>query len=102
MSGHVTFTLDGDAASAAPVAVIVIDNPPVNALGPGVVDGLQAALDQVDRNASIRAVVVMGAGRTFVAGADIKELEDAAWGEARVRRTSTICLRASRIAPSRS
>ena len=80
MSGQVTFTLDGDAASAAPVAVIVIDNPPVNALGPEVVDGLTAALDQVERHASVRAVVVMGAGRTFVAGADIKELEEAAWG----------------------
>jgi len=80
MSQHVSFTLDGGAAGAAPVAVIVIDNPPVNALGPEVVDGLNAALDRVDSDASIRAVVVMGAGRTFTAGADIKDLEQAAWG----------------------
>jgi 3-hydroxyacyl-CoA dehydrogenase len=77
MSGHVRLTIDGD---GAPVAVIVIDNPPVNALGPEVVDGLNAALDQVEADVSVRAVVVMGAGRTFVAGADIKELEQAAWG----------------------
>jgi 3-hydroxyacyl-CoA dehydrogenase len=80
MSPQVGFTLDGEAAAVAPVAVIVIDNPPVNALGPEVVDGLAVALDQVDGNPSIRAVVVMGAGRTFIAGADIKELEQAAWG----------------------
>jgi len=57
------------------VAVITIDNPPVNALSAGVPDGISAALDAVERNPSIRAVVVIGAGRTFVAGADIKQLE---------------------------
>jgi 3-hydroxyacyl-CoA dehydrogenase len=77
MSGHVTLTTD---ASVASVAVIVIDNPPVNALGPDVVDGLSSALDRAERDTTVRAIVVIGAGRTFVAGADIKELEQAAWG----------------------
>jgi 3-hydroxyacyl-CoA dehydrogenase len=78
MNKHVSLTMED---GAAPVAVVVIDNPPVNALGPEVVDGLNAALDQLERSPSVRAVVVMGAGRTFVAGADIKELEQAAWGQ---------------------
>jgi 3-hydroxyacyl-CoA dehydrogenase len=62
------------------VALITIDNPPVNALSPGVVDGLSAAIDDVGRNPSVRAAVLVGAGRTFVAGADIKGLEQLAWG----------------------
>jgi 3-hydroxyacyl-CoA dehydrogenase len=63
------------------VAVITIENPPVNALSPGVPEGLSAAIDEVARDPVIRAAVVIGAGRTFIAGADIKELERAASGE---------------------
>jgi 3-hydroxyacyl-CoA dehydrogenase len=61
------------------VAVITIDNPPVNALDVKVVAGLTRAFDQVAQDPAARAVVVRCAGRTFIAGADIKELEDAAW-----------------------
>jgi 3-hydroxyacyl-CoA dehydrogenase len=63
------------------VAIIQINNPPVNALSPGVPEGIAAAIERVERDPEIRAVVLMGAGRTFVAGADINELEQAAWGE---------------------
>jgi 3-hydroxyacyl-CoA dehydrogenase len=62
------------------VALIRIDNPPVNALSQDVIDGLSAAIDAVTKDAAVRAVVVIGAGRTFVAGADIKGLEQIAWG----------------------
>jgi len=62
------------------VAVITINNPPVNALSPGVPEGLVAALDAAQKDASVRAVVIIGGGRTFIAGADIKELELAASG----------------------
>ena len=55
------------------VAVITIDNSPVNALGPGVAEGLAAALSRAEDDAEVRAIVVIGAGKTFVAGADIKE-----------------------------
>jgi 3-hydroxyacyl-CoA dehydrogenase len=55
------------------VAVITIDNPPVNALGPGVAEGITAALSRAEEDAEVRAIVVIGAGKTFVAGADIKE-----------------------------
>jgi 3-hydroxyacyl-CoA dehydrogenase len=55
------------------IAVITIDNPPVNALSPGVPEDLAAAIDDLNRDATVKAAVVIGAGRTFVAGADIKE-----------------------------
>ena len=55
------------------VTVITIDNPPVNALSPGVPEGILAAIDQMNQDPAIKAAVVIGAGRTFVAGADIKE-----------------------------
>jgi len=55
------------------IAIITIDNPPVNALSPGVPEGLSQAIDRIENDASIRAAVLIGAGKTFVAGADIKE-----------------------------
>jgi 3-hydroxyacyl-CoA dehydrogenase len=62
------------------IAVITIDNPPVNALSPGVPEGLLAALDVAEEDPLVRAIVIIGGGRTFIAGADIKELELAASG----------------------
>ncbi len=67
MNDLVRITKDND------VAIITIDNPPVNALSPGVPEGIWAAIDEMNRDAAIKAVVVIGGGRTFVAGADIKE-----------------------------
>jgi len=55
------------------IAVITIDNPPVNALSPGVPEGIGAAIDEMNNDPAVKAGVVIGAGRTFVAGADIKE-----------------------------
>ena len=55
------------------IAVITINNPPVNALSPGVPEGISNALDQVAKDDSVKAAVLIGGGRTFVAGADIKE-----------------------------
>jgi 3-hydroxyacyl-CoA dehydrogenase len=57
------------------VAVISIDNPPVNALSPGVVEGLKAAIEQANADAEVRAIVVTGSGRTFIAGADVNEFQ---------------------------
>ncbi|MBV9769254.1 MAG: enoyl-CoA hydratase/isomerase family protein, partial [Bryobacterales bacterium] len=62
------------------VAVITINNPPVNALSPGVPEGLVQALEMAEKDPSVRAIVIIGGGRTFIAGADIKELELAASG----------------------
>jgi len=55
------------------VAVVTVENPPVNALSPGVPEGLKAAVEQANADAEIRAIVVIGAGRTFIAGADVNE-----------------------------
>jgi 3-hydroxyacyl-CoA dehydrogenase len=60
------------------ISVLTIDNPPVNALSPGVPEGILAALEVAETDTSVRAIVVIGGGRTFIAGADIKELEEAA------------------------
>jgi 3-hydroxyacyl-CoA dehydrogenase len=53
--------------------LIEIDNPPVNATSQAVRAGLLAAIREVDGNAQIGAAVIACAGRTFVAGADIRE-----------------------------
>ncbi len=55
------------------VLVIVSDNPPVNALGAAVRQGLEAGIKQGLADASIKAMVIRCEGRTFFAGADITE-----------------------------
>ncbi|MES2755369.1 MAG: 3-hydroxyacyl-CoA dehydrogenase NAD-binding domain-containing protein [Pseudomonadota bacterium] len=55
------------------VLVIISDNPPVNALGAAVRQGLEAGIKQAAADASIAAVVIRCDGRTFFAGADITE-----------------------------
>jgi 3-hydroxyacyl-CoA dehydrogenase len=55
------------------IAIITINNPPVNALSPGVPEGILEAIEMVDKDDSIKAAVLIGGGRTFIAGADIKE-----------------------------
>ena len=55
------------------VAIITINNPPVNALSTAVAQGIAQAIEQVGRDDAIKAVVLIGGGRTFIAGADIKE-----------------------------
>jgi 3-hydroxyacyl-CoA dehydrogenase len=62
------------------IAVVTINNPPVNALSQEVADGLDAAVARAQADPAVRGVVIAGAGRTFVAGADIKGLEELAWG----------------------
>jgi enoyl-CoA hydratase len=56
------------------VAVVTIDNPPVNALKAALLEELEAELLRLDEDSGTRAIVIRGAGeRAFVAGADIKE-----------------------------
>jgi 3-hydroxyacyl-CoA dehydrogenase len=55
------------------IAVVTIDNPPVNALKHEVRAGLVEALRQAREDGAVKAVVLAGAGRTFSAGADITE-----------------------------
>jgi 3-hydroxyacyl-CoA dehydrogenase len=67
MSDLVQFTKDGN------IAVITINNPPVNALSPGVPEGIAEAIERLGKDDAVQAAVLIGGGRTFVAGADIKE-----------------------------
>jgi 3-hydroxyacyl-CoA dehydrogenase len=55
------------------IAVITIDNPPVNAISPAVQEGIVKAIAQINADAAVKAAVLIGAGRTFIAGADINE-----------------------------
>ena len=57
------------------IAVITIDNPPVNAMSAAVRQGCWEALDRLAADASARAAVLICAGRTFIAGADITEFD---------------------------
>src|SRR5579872_3858438 len=67
MSELVLTSRDGD------LGVITINNPPVNALSPGVPEGIQAGIAEFEADDSIKAIILIGGGRTFIAGADIKE-----------------------------
>jgi len=64
------------------VGVVTIDNPPVNALSSAVAKSLAAAVLELAGNDSIRSIVVLGSGSTFIAGADIRELAQIGAGEA--------------------
>src|SRR4051812_23401519 len=59
--------------------VVLVDNPPVNTLTSDVAEGLLSAVDAANRDPAVTSIVVIGAGRTFVAGADIPTLEPLAW-----------------------
>ncbi len=56
------------------IALVTIDNPPMNALSGALLEELEAEIEVLDADDGIRAIVLRGAGeRAFVAGADIKE-----------------------------
>lgn len=56
------------------IALITLDNPPVNALSPKLMDGMYDAFVQAIADPQARAILLLCAGRTFIAGADIKAL----------------------------
>ncbi|MGP0092199.1 MAG: 3-hydroxyacyl-CoA dehydrogenase NAD-binding domain-containing protein, partial [Xanthobacteraceae bacterium] len=62
-----------DLRSDSGIAIVTIDNPPVNALRQEVRAGLLAAIGRIADDDAIKAAVLICAGRTFVAGADITE-----------------------------
>ncbi len=63
----VTIAREGD------IAIVTVDNPPVNALGQALRQGLWDAVGTLDADAEVRAAVLICAGRTFIAGADVTE-----------------------------
>lgn len=67
MPDMVSFRAEG------PIAEAVIDNPPVNAASAGVRFGLDEALRRFEADPALKALIIRCEGKTFVAGADIKE-----------------------------
>jgi len=72
MKGTVHYEKQGD------VALMTVDNPPVNPLSSGVRQGLHDGVSQALGDDEVKAVVLTGAGRAFIAGADISEFGAAA------------------------
>jgi 3-hydroxyacyl-CoA dehydrogenase len=75
MSELVSLTNDGE------IAIITINNPPVNALSPGVPEGIGEAIAKAGQDDAVKGIVLIGGGRTFIAGADIKEFGKVTSGE---------------------
>ena len=67
MSDTVSYTRHND------VAVLRIQNPPVNALSQAVRQGLMNGMDRAEGDTGVKAVLIVGEGRAFIAGADITE-----------------------------
>src|ERR1700736_6944755 len=67
VSDLVLSSKDGD------VGILTVNNPPVNALSPGVPEGIAAGVEQFEKDDAVKAIVLIGGGRTFIAGADIRE-----------------------------
>ena len=67
MKGTVNFELRGD------IAILEVDNPPVNPLSSGVRVGLCDQFDKANSDENVRGIVLKGAGNAFIAGADISE-----------------------------
>lgn len=56
-----------------PVAVVTLNNPPVNGLGHALRSGIVAALDQALADPQVQAIVLTGSARAFSGGADVRE-----------------------------
>ena len=67
MTNPTTVETDGD------VAIVVIDNPPINAGSLAVRRGVIEAIEEVAARPEIKAAVLIGAGKTFIAGSDLRE-----------------------------
>ena len=63
------------------VLILTVENPPVNVLSPGVPEGILSGIKAAERDGAVKAIVLIGGGRTFIAGADIKEFVRMTAGE---------------------
>jgi 3-hydroxyacyl-CoA dehydrogenase len=73
MSDVTTFSATVSATTRNGILVVTIDNPPVNATSADVRLGLSQALTHAEAEGAIFGMVITGAGKTFIGGADIKE-----------------------------
>ena len=69
MPGTVSSTLQDN------ILIVCVDNPPVNALSLAVRNGLFEAIEAADENPAVKAVVIYGKDRMFIAGADMREFD---------------------------
>ena len=67
MKGTVLYEVRDD------VAILTVDNPPVNPLSDGVRNGLYESLVKAEEDSNVKGIVLTGNGRAFIAGADISE-----------------------------
>jgi len=67
LKGKVNYTVNGN------IAILEVDNPPVNPLSSGVRVGLAEYISKANEDDSIEGIILTGAGRSFIAGADISE-----------------------------
>ena len=67
MTDKIAYSRSGD------IAVLRIQNPPVNALSHAVRLGLVAGVERAEADSGVKAILIVGEGRAFIAGADITE-----------------------------
>jgi 3-hydroxyacyl-CoA dehydrogenase len=79
------------------VAVVTIDNPPVNALSAGVMEGISEAVARAGGDAAAAAIVLIGAGTTFIAGADINIFKELKTREQSIERSQAVHARLKRL-----
>src|SRR5687768_2310361 len=82
------------------VAVLTVDNPPVNAMGPGVLEAIEEQVARANEDDNVDAIVLIGAGSTFVAGADIKIFNTLKTREQSLERSQNTHARLKRIEDS--
>jgi 3-hydroxyacyl-CoA dehydrogenase len=67
LKGKVNYSVNGN------IAILEVDNPPVNPLSSGVRAGLAEFIAKANSDESVKGIILTGAGRSFIAGADISE-----------------------------
>ena len=67
LKGRVNYSVTGN------IAILEVDNPPVNPLSSGVRAGLAECIEKANSDNTIKGIILTGAGRSFIAGADISE-----------------------------
>ena len=96
MSDLVLVSRNGD------IGVVTLNNPPVNALSPGVIDGLIAALKALRADDAVKGIVLNGAGKIFCGGADINEFGKLTAGKKSLDASFGVLLSACASASTRS
>ena len=84
MSDLVQLSKEGD------IAVITINNPPVNALSPGVPEGIEKAIAEIEKDPDVKAAVMIGGGKHVYRGRGYQHVRSDDLGQG---RAASICFR---------